>query len=444
MRMSKAPKANKILRFPHRRSAGTLFVAPLSQPEEWELLSQVRGLIVNPDNHPIKWEWLEEARGRVQIPAQSKVKLKIASKGSGGLSALESLAPDDLHTLDLSRSDISDASLVNVKHLSELKVLELTATTISDEGLGHLSELVNLQGLGLSHCQITGKGLLSLRNLRDLRELWLSGADLTDGDLPNLMAFTDVVQLGLSGTKLTDAGINHLAELKKLTRIYLFNTPVTLEGMQKLRQLAPGCRVKWKAHSAESEAERNDSLNYDRMLDGLPEEVAAKLRLPLDIPDFAPDTAYDSMTEERFWTLIQLLDWGRQGDDDAVIEPVIRRLSAFPAREICRFADILAAKLFQLDQEKYAKHIGKDAFSGKDKYFSKSYFLGARCCVIANGKEYFEEVLENPPEMPKDLEFEGLLKIPARAYELKTGKKYAYSAAKSYETFSNREGWKCL
>ena len=27
----------RILRFPHRRSVGTLFVAPLSQPEEWEL-----------------------------------------------------------------------------------------------------------------------------------------------------------------------------------------------------------------------------------------------------------------------------------------------------------------------------------------------------------------------------------------------------------------------
>ncbi len=39
----------RIIRFPHRRSIGTLFVAPESQPEEWELLTVVRGLVVSPE-----------------------------------------------------------------------------------------------------------------------------------------------------------------------------------------------------------------------------------------------------------------------------------------------------------------------------------------------------------------------------------------------------------
>ncbi|HEY9733711.1 MAG TPA: hypothetical protein V6C89_17480, partial [Drouetiella sp.] len=58
----------KTVKFPHRRSIGSLFVADESQPEEWQLLSQVRGLIVTPENQPIKLEWLEEARANVVVP----------------------------------------------------------------------------------------------------------------------------------------------------------------------------------------------------------------------------------------------------------------------------------------------------------------------------------------------------------------------------------------
>src|ERR1700737_2912871 len=118
----------KVIRFPHRRSAGTLYVAPADQPEEWELLSQVRGLVVTPENQPIKWEWLEEARGNVTVPEGYKLKLKISGKGSGSLAPLAELGPDDLHTLDLSRSEISDISLSHLPKLTGLKVLELTAT----------------------------------------------------------------------------------------------------------------------------------------------------------------------------------------------------------------------------------------------------------------------------------------------------------------------------
>ena len=116
----------KIVKFPHRRSIGSLYVAEESQPEEWQLLSQVRGLIVTPENQPIKWEWLEEARGPVRIPAGKKLKLKMSGKGSGSLAPLTELQVDDLHTLDLSRSEVADLSLAHICHLTALRVLELT------------------------------------------------------------------------------------------------------------------------------------------------------------------------------------------------------------------------------------------------------------------------------------------------------------------------------
>jgi hypothetical protein len=432
----------RILRFPHRRSLGTLFVAPLSQPEEWELLSQVRGLIVNPDNHPIKWEWLEEARGRVMVPLGVKLKLKISGRGSGSLSALQTLDPLDLHTLDLSRSEITDVSLAHMSHMIGLKVLELTATNITDEALVHLQNLVNLQGLGLSHCQITGHGLTNLQRLKDLRELWLSGAQLGDTELDYIQTFSSLVQLGLSGTQITDKGLPKLAALSALTRLYLFNTPVTLEGTKNLRQLSPSCRVKWKPQIDPAQ-EQSDNFDYDQLLSTLPDDVAAKLQLPFDIPNLSCDTTYEGMTEDKFWSLIDSLDWDNFGDDAAVIEPTVRKLAACPTKEIYRFADLLSEKLYRLDGEHFARHIGKDAFSDGERHFSRSYFLGARCCVIANGQEYYGEVLEKPSDMPKDLEFESLLQIPSRAYELKTGKKYSHASARNCETFSNKEQWKC-
>ncbi|MFX4941249.1 hypothetical protein ABTC18_20075, partial [Acinetobacter baumannii] len=69
------------------------------------------------------------------VPPGVKLKLKISGRGSGGLSALDSLAPPDLHCLDLSRSEITDQSLSHVQHLTGLKVLELTATNVTDEAL---------------------------------------------------------------------------------------------------------------------------------------------------------------------------------------------------------------------------------------------------------------------------------------------------------------------
>ncbi len=108
----------------------------------------MRGLVVTPENQPIKWEWLEEARGNVAVPLGKKLKLKVSGKGSGSLAALAELHSDDLHTLDLSRSEISDISLTHLHSLKGLKVLELTATNISDEGAMHLSPLTSLHGLG--------------------------------------------------------------------------------------------------------------------------------------------------------------------------------------------------------------------------------------------------------------------------------------------------------
>lgn len=146
------------------------------------------------------------------------------------------------------------------------------------------------------------------------------------------------------------------------------------------------------------------------------------------------------LSEAYFWEIISLLDWSKAGDDKAIVEPAKARLASGPIRHIFEFADLLSEKLFVLDARKYALYIGEDSWSS-NRYFSVDNFLYARCCVVANGRDTYKKVLQDPTQMPKDLTFEELLYIPSEAYERKTGKQYDYTPEYPIETYSNQAGW---
>lgn len=430
----------KTVKFPHRRSIGSLFVADESQPEEWQLLSQVRGLIVTPENQPIKWEWLEEARASVVVPAGKKLKLKMSGKGSGSLAPLADLQSNDLHTLDLSRSEITDISLSHIEHLSGLKVLELTSTNITDAGMTHLKDLTGLQGLGLSHCHVTGESVKELSKLQDLRELWMSGADLNDDQLDYITVLKNLVQLGLSGTRITNEGLLTLAKIKSLVRLYVFNTSVTKEGTEKLRELSPTCRAKWKpAQPFVPEGDWSDTTDGEDDFAALPDGLRSMLDLPIERTPSSSENG--KFSDQDFWNTIELLDWDRAGDDDAVIEPAVEFLSKRPEKDISTFNDILSEKLHRLDGEKYARELGKDAYTGPEQRFARNWFLRVRCCVVANGHDFYQEVVAEPPHIPKEIEFEAVLRIAPKAFERKTGRKLPVKTKYNYETFGNKHGW---
>ena len=146
------------------------------------------------------------------------------------------------------------------------------------------------------------------------------------------------------------------------------------------------------------------------------------------------------MSETRFWELIALLDWKKAEKDEAVVEPLVQALANGPVREIYEFQDGLSAKLYTLDARIYAEQTGEDAYQ-PDTYFSVDIFLYARCCVVANGRASYEQVLQNSEEMPKDLTFESLLYVASEAYQRKTGKPFNYAPAFPIETYTNRSGW---
>lgn len=148
------------------------------------------------------------------------------------------------------------------------------------------------------------------------------------------------------------------------------------------------------------------------------------------------------MDEEQFWAIIALLDWNQEGDA-AILQPAVEALSHFPKADICAFYDILNAKLYALDGRRFAEQLGTNRYApGEDAHFSVDDFLYSRCGVVANGRAFFEDVLQHPERIPKEFTFGALLSLPEDAWALKTGNHdLDYFPETWYETFSNPEGW---
>lgn len=147
--------------------------------------------------------------------------------------------------------------------------------------------------------------------------------------------------------------------------------------------------------------------------------------------------AAEVMGAAEFWELIAMLDWSKSNNSQ-IIEPLVEELSKMPIAKIYQFYDILSEKLWQLDTELYADAMMREE---EDAYFSADEFLYARCCVVANGKDAYDGVINEPKKFPTNLSFETLLYVAARAYERKTGKKFNSTPAYNFETGSNKQGW---
>lgn len=150
------------------------------------------------------------------------------------------------------------------------------------------------------------------------------------------------------------------------------------------------------------------------------------------------------MSEKVFWALIARLDWDLTGDDDAVVAPVVTALAAMAVKDIYKFDDLLAEKLYTLDTREICRgtYRGEHDPDDGDDYISADDFLYARCVIVANGKQSFDAALKRPMEVPQGLEFESLLYVAATAYQDKTGNEYNHSTPRSWESFSNAKGWK--
>jgi hypothetical protein len=150
------------------------------------------------------------------------------------------------------------------------------------------------------------------------------------------------------------------------------------------------------------------------------------------------------MDDATFWGLISKLNWKYEGNDEKVVAPVVKALAALPEAEIAEFQNALTLKLYAIDGRAWARESGETVWWGEPDSLSEDGFLYSRCAVVANGPEFFDSVLGDCKQMPKDIEFEALLYVAPTAFERKTGRdgdEVRDKAGVSYETYSNKACW---
>ncbi len=255
-------------------------------------------------------------------------------------------------------------------------------------------------------------------------------------------------------------GLAGLVGLKDLVRLYLFNTSVSEEGIAKLRAQMPQLRVKWKravptrpeytladlvdlsikaAPPEDSGSGSNIATDSRSSADAKP--TANPMQRPMQESIANPETV---LSQDDFWDIIDLFNWDEEGNDDAVIAPAVQQLSQLSKEEILAFQEILSEKLYMIDGEKYAREIGRDCFKGNIKQFSKDWFLAVRCCAVANGQLFYNDVLLDASSIPKDLGFAALTTLAQSAYCRKTGESFNYKTKYSIDSCSNQKGWPSL
>ncbi len=118
----------------------------------------------------------------------------------------------------------------------------LQTKQFGDAQLAQLAELAAvgpvLQWLDLGETGVTDAGMVHLASMRELRRLQLDRTAVTDSGLPALAPLMKLESLNLFGTDVTDTGVGALRVLPRLRRLHLWQTQVTPEAASKLAKEA--------------------------------------------------------------------------------------------------------------------------------------------------------------------------------------------------------------
>jgi len=126
----------------------------------------------------------------------------------------------------------------------ELQQIDLWSKRLDANSLAQLEGLPNLRKLGLERTDMTDAGLVHLKRLSQLKELDLqNNPEIGDAGLANLKGLSTLERLVLSGTRVSDKGLPSLYGLSALKRLNLMNTKVTATGIGALRKALPTCQI---------------------------------------------------------------------------------------------------------------------------------------------------------------------------------------------------------
>ena len=142
--------------------------------------------------------------------------------------------------------------------------------------------------------------------------------------------------------------------------------------------------------------------------------------------------------KKSFWQIMKRCDWSKEGDDDAVLEPMIKYLSTRKDEEIFDFHQTMATYLYQIDGTRWFNDYAQEPNP------TRAGFLYCRCVALINGKSFYNAVKNGEEALDGTLEFETILYVATLAWAKKhqcDPLTYPYRPSVSSISGSNQMQW---
>jgi hypothetical protein len=142
----------------------------------------------------------------------------IGIRTDSGVSSLLGYAKDlpDLEWVNFRRGGVSDAALDRVAELDRfpnLRSVMIEQCNVTDLALERLANWGTIEVLYLLHCtKVTDAGVVHVARLQQLRHLHLTGIPISDAGIAHLHNTPNLRRVELSRTKVTEKGIDALCE----------------------------------------------------------------------------------------------------------------------------------------------------------------------------------------------------------------------------------------
>ncbi|MCH2114095.1 MAG: hypothetical protein MK171_04195 [Pirellulales bacterium] len=120
----------------------------------------------------------------------------------------------------------------------------LSGESATDADVAPLAAVAEqVYSLNLAKSQLSDQGLAVLSQLKNLRQLHLENSSVTDSGLVHLSGLASLRYLNVYGTAITDAGLKHLEGLEQLKKLYVWKTKVSYDVARAMEEKRAGLMV---------------------------------------------------------------------------------------------------------------------------------------------------------------------------------------------------------
>lgn len=153
---------------------------------------------------------------------------------------------DPVTIVYLSSEEFRDSDLVCLEDLPDVEEIWIPES-ITDAGLVHLRGITQLKEVNLHGPGFTDAGLRKLRSLPRLRSFTSTNAKFSDEALRELSRHSKLQTLHLYSDEyqpgITDAGIGHLQKLKNLEWLIIHAKRISKRAEEDLQRALPQCEI---------------------------------------------------------------------------------------------------------------------------------------------------------------------------------------------------------